>query len=54
MLFRSLGSVAVVANNHAIGILTLVIVLLLIQDAAVLDVLVDAIVLHWVIAHEDS
>jgi hypothetical protein len=40
------GSVVVITNAHAIGILTLLIVLLIILDAVVLDGLVEGIVLH--------
>jgi hypothetical protein len=43
---RLQGSVVVIANAHAIGILTLLIVLLIILDAVFLDGLVVAIFLH--------
>ena len=40
------GSVVVITNAHAIGILTLLVVPLIILDAAVADELVVNIVLH--------
>ena len=44
--------IVAVVNGHAIVILNFLVVILLIQDAAVIDGLV--VFLYWVIAHEDS